>query len=205
MDLYSRFVLNTLLRGTILISCIVIIILMGNYMASDFIDNFSTSERILIKNPDVYGSEEQWHLLLAIAVILAFFLLLLQCLGCLATLNRAKGRLDTPRKARMIRTGERVVELFGAVFSFICLMTAAIRLSDMFRYDPVCGVFECEFRNRLVTVAALYFINTILFGGLILISMHQHEYFRVVEVVETAVVPSYGKPGAVVVARDSRG
>jgi len=173
-------------------------------MASDFIDNFNATERVLIKNPDVYGSEEQWHLLLAVAVMLSFFLLLLQCLGCLATLKRAKGRLDTPKKARMIRIGERVVEIFGAIFSFICLITVAIRLSGMYRYDPECGVFECEFRNRLVTVAALYFINTILFGGLILISMHQHEYFRVVEL-ETAVVPSYNKPGAVVVARDSRG
>jgi len=145
-------------------------------MAYNFIDNFSTSERALIKSPDTYGNEEQWHFLLAIAVILAFFLLLLQCLGCLATLKQAKGRLDTPKKAQMIRIGERVLEVFGALFSFICLILVVIRVSDMFRYDPACGIYECEFRSRLVTVAVLYFINTIMFGGLILISMQHHEH-----------------------------
>jgi hypothetical protein len=77
-------------------------------MAPDFIDNFSASEKLLIKNADIYGDEEHWHLLLAVAVVLAFFLLLLQLLGCLATHKRAKGRLDTPRKAHMIRIGVRL-------------------------------------------------------------------------------------------------
>jgi hypothetical protein len=81
---------------------------MGWYMAPDFIDTFSTAEKLLIKNPSIYGDEEHWHLLLAVAVVLAFFLLLLQLLGCLATHKRAKGRLDTPRKAKLIRIGVRL-------------------------------------------------------------------------------------------------
>jgi hypothetical protein len=78
---------------------------MGNYMAPNFVDNFTAAEQKLLKNPQEYGDEEQWHLLLAVAVVLAFFLLLLQILGCLKTHKRAQGRLDTPRKAHMIRIG----------------------------------------------------------------------------------------------------
>jgi hypothetical protein len=74
-------------------------------MEPNFIDNFTAAEQKLLKNPQEYDQEEQWHLLLAVAVVLAFFLLLLQLLGCLATHKRAKGRLDTPRKAHMIRIG----------------------------------------------------------------------------------------------------
>jgi MFS family permease len=152
-------------------------------MSPKFVDNFTAAEQKLLKNPQHYDDEEHWHLLLAVACILAFAILLLQCLGCLKTWKRAKGRLDTPRKERMIRIGERSLDLFGALFSFICFITVVIRLAGIFRYDPACGVYECEFRNRLIVVAALYFINTILFGGLILISMQHYEYFRVVEAV----------------------
>jgi len=114
---------------------------------------------------------------------LAFAILLLQCLGCLATHKRAKGRLDTPRKARMILIGERCLNMFGSLFSFICLVIVVIRLAGIYRYDPVCGMYECEFRHRLIVVAVLYFLNTILFGGLVLIQMHQHEYFHILPIV----------------------
>jgi len=178
-----RFVFNTLLRVVALISCLIIIILLSWYMSPNFVDNFTLAEQKLLKHPELYGDESHWHLLLAIACILAFAILLLQCLGCLSTLTQAKGRLDTPRKVRMIRAGERGVDAFGALFSCIAFIIVVIRLGGIFRYEPVCGMFECDFRARLIVVAVLYFLNTILFGGLMLISMHQHEYFQVVEVV----------------------
>jgi len=186
MNLYSRFVFNTLLRIVILMSCIVILILLSYYMSPNFADNFTTAEQKLLKHQGLYGQTEHWYLLEVVAVILAFAILLLQCLGCLATFKQAQGRLDTPKKARIIKMGERGLDLFGALFSFICLITAVIRLSGIFRFDPVCGIYECEFRYRLIVVAVLYFVNTILFGGLILISMHRNEYFRIVNTGEHA-------------------
>jgi hypothetical protein len=74
-------------------------------MAPNFVDNFTTAEQKLLKSAREYGQEEHWHLLLAVACILAFAILLLQCLGCLKTWKRAKGRLDTARKERLIRMG----------------------------------------------------------------------------------------------------
>jgi len=193
MNLYTNFVLNTLLRVVILISCIVIIILMSWYMSYNFADNFTVAERKQLMHPEEYNHEEQWQFLLAIACFLAFAILLLQCLGCLATIKRAKGRLDTPQKVRMMKIGVRVMNAFGALFSFICLITVTIRLAGIFRYDPTCGIYECEFRNRLIVVAALYFINTILFGALILISMHHHQHFHIVKTAEgTALMETGG-------------
>jgi hypothetical protein len=89
-------------------SCLVIIILLSWYMAPNFVDNFTAAEQKLLKSPQEYGQEEHWHLLLAVAVVLAFFLLLLQLLGCLKTWKRAEGRLDTPRKVRMMTMGVRL-------------------------------------------------------------------------------------------------
>jgi hypothetical protein len=143
---------------------------MAYYMKPKFADNFTDIERNSIKNDLVYGQEEHWHLLLALACVLAFFVLLIQCLSCVGTFKQAKGKVEAPR---MIEMGvcflflkyfilfsyfnklmqERFVEIFGAILSFIGLITVAIRLSDIYRYDPVCGIYECEFRSRLITVA----------------------------------------------------
>jgi hypothetical protein len=71
-----------------------------------------------------------------------------------------------------------VVEGFGALFSFICLMIAVIRLGGIYRYDPVCGIYECEFRNRLVAVAVNKISKIIKINILSGTLLHQHSVVR---------------------------
>ena len=71
-----------------------------------------------------------------------------------------------------------MVEIFGALFSFICLIIAAIRVASILRYDPACGLYECEFRNRLVSVAVEEIFNNWLNQNILGAVLYQHDPIR---------------------------